>query len=136
MSRYLERLKALLAEIPLPEKPTKLTEGASVSSVSDQRSPIFGDADSDSDRSGPPHPDERRALLRWMADNLRSSPPGVCAHCGGGSQSDDPFVILFVGEDRAELHASCHPIWLAEQEAKARAALGIEPADKQGRRAG
>jgi hypothetical protein len=51
--------------------------------------------------------DERRAVVRWIADNFRSSPPGVCAHCGGGSQSDDPFVILFVGEERADIHASC-----------------------------
>src|SRR5271165_1895287 len=99
MSRYLERLKALLAETPLPEKLTKLTEGASVSSVSDQRTPLFGDADSDSGHSGPVLRDERRALVRWIADNFRSSPQGVCAHCGDGSRPDDPFVILFVGED-------------------------------------
>jgi hypothetical protein len=120
MSHYLAQLKALLAEMPLPEEPTKLTEGASVSFVSDQSNPIFGDADSDSGRSGSPDPDERRALVRWMADNFRSSPSGVCAHCCGGSQSDDPFVILFVGEDRADIHASCYPRWLAEQESSAR----------------
>jgi hypothetical protein len=123
MSHYLAQLKALLAEKPLPEKLTKLTEEASVSSVSDQRSPIFGDADSDSGRSGPPHPDERRALVRWMADNFRSFTPGVCAHCGGGSQSDDTFVILFVGEDRADIHPSCYPRWLAEQESSAGVAI-------------
>ena len=35
-------------------------------------------------------------------------------------------MSIFVGEDRADLHASCHPAWVAEQEAKARVALGIE----------
>lgn len=115
MSRYLSQLKALLAEKPFPEKLTELTEAPSVSSVSDQRSPIFGDADPDRGGSGPSHQDERRALVRWMADNFRSSPPGFCAHCGG-SQSDDPFVILVVGEDRADIYASCYPRWLAKQE--------------------
>lgn len=67
--------------------------------------------------------DERRAVVRWIADNFRSSPPGVCAHCGGSNQSDDPFVKLFVGEDRADIHASCYPRWLAEQEWNARKAV-------------
>jgi hypothetical protein len=73
--------------------------------------------------------DERRAVLRWIADNFRSSPPGVCTHCGDACQRDYPFVILFVGEDRADIHASCHPVWVAKQEANARAALGIDPVD-------
>ena len=70
--------------------------------------------------------DERRAVVRWIADNFRSSPIGQCALCGGGKREDDPFVLVFVGEARADLHAVCHPIWLAEQEAKAHFALGIE----------
>ena len=70
--------------------------------------------------------DERRAVVRWIADNFRSSPIGQCALCGGGKREDDPFVVVFVGEDRAYLHASCHPPWLAEQEAEARTALGID----------
>jgi hypothetical protein len=69
---------------------------------------------------------ERRAVVRWIADNFRSSPIGQCALCGDGKREDDPFVLVFVGEDRADLHASCHPAWLAEQEAEARVALGIE----------
>ena len=74
--------------------------------------------------------DERRAIVRWVNDHFRSCLLGVCAHCGRGSREDDPFVTLFVGEDRADLHASCHPAWVAEQEAGARVALGIEtPAD-------
>jgi hypothetical protein len=73
---------------------------------------------------------ERRAVLRHIADHFQSSPLGQCAHCGGGRRPDDPFVLVFVGEDRADFHASCHPAWVAEQEAKARVALGIEaPAD-------
>ncbi len=30
------------------------------------------------------------------------------------------FVTIFVGKDRADLHTSCHPAWVAEQEAEAR----------------
>jgi hypothetical protein len=70
--------------------------------------------------------DERRAVVRWIADNFRSSPIGQCALCGDSKREDDPFVLVFVGEDRADLHASCHPAWPAEQEAEARVALGIE----------
>ena len=79
---------------------------------------------------------ERRAVVRHIANHFQSSPPGRCAHCGGDRRADDPFVAIFVGKDRADLHASCHPAWIAEQEAEARAALGIDPPDKQGRRAG
>jgi hypothetical protein len=69
---------------------------------------------------------ERRAVVRHIATQFQSSPPGRCAHCGDGKREDDPFVLVFVGEDRADLHASCHPAWLAQQEAKARVALGVE----------
>ena len=131
MSHYLAQLKTLLAEKPLPEKLTELTEGASVSSVSDQRSPVFGEADWDSGHSGPVQRDEPRALVRWIADHFQSSPLGQCAHCGSDRRADDPFVTIFVGEDRADIHASCHPAWITEQEANARAALGIELPDKQ-----
>src|SRR5208282_1451817 len=65
---------------------------------------------------------ERRAVLRHIANRFQSSPPGRCAHCGGDRRADDPFVTILVGEDRAELHASCHAAWVAEQEAEARVA--------------
>ncbi len=87
--------------------------------------------------------DERRAIVRCVNDHFRSSPPGVCTHCGRGSREDDPFVILFVGEDRADLHASCHSIWLRGEEEKARVALGYcrdqrrtRPHDEAGEREG
>ncbi len=70
--------------------------------------------------------DERRAVVRWIAENFRSSPIGQCALCGGGKREDDPFVLVFVGQDRADFHASCHPEWIAAMEATARLALGIE----------
>jgi hypothetical protein len=43
MSRYLEHLKALLAEQPPPGELTKLTKGTSVSTVSGQETPNAGD---------------------------------------------------------------------------------------------
>jgi hypothetical protein len=69
--------------------------------------------------------EERRSIVQWVNDHFASSPPGVCAHCGEGERSEDPFVRLFVGNDRGDVHASCHPTWLAEREAEACRALGI-----------
>ncbi len=71
--------------------------------------------------------EERRRIVQWINDNFTPSPPGVCAHCGDGPRPVDPFVLLLVGNDRGEVHASCHPGWLAEREAEARKALGLEP---------
>jgi hypothetical protein len=76
---------------------------------------------------------ERRAVLRHIANHFQSSPPGQCADCGGDRRADDPFVTIFVGDDRADVHASCHPKWFARQESKARAvlaAMGIAPVSK------
>jgi hypothetical protein len=73
--------------------------------------------------------DQRSLIIQWINDHFASSPPGVCAHCGDGPRPDDPFVLLFVGNDRGEVHASCHSAWIAQQEAQARSALrlGIGP---------
>ena len=79
---------------------------------------------------------ERRAVLRHIADNFHSLPLDRCAHCGGDRNPSDPFVALFCGTDHAKLHAGCYPAWVAQQETEARAALGIDPPDKQDRRAG
>jgi hypothetical protein len=70
--------------------------------------------------------EERRRIVQWVNDHFASSPPGVCVHCGDGQRAEDPFVLLFVGTDRGEVHASCHPAWLSEREAEARKALGLE----------
>jgi hypothetical protein len=70
--------------------------------------------------------EERRAIVTWINNHFKSSPPGRCALCGDDSRVGDPFVAIFVGRDRADVHASCHPAWAAEQEAEARIALGIE----------
>jgi hypothetical protein len=69
--------------------------------------------------------EERRRVIQWVADNFSSSPAGVCAHCGGGLRPEDPFVLLFVGTDRGEVHASCHSAWLAEREEEALRALRL-----------
>jgi hypothetical protein len=79
---------------------------------------------------------ERRAVVSWIANNFQSSPLGRCAHCGGDRNPSDPCVALFCGTDHAELHAGCYPAWVALRESEARAALGIDPPDKQGLRAG
>jgi hypothetical protein len=70
--------------------------------------------------------DDRRRIVRWVNDHFASSPAAVCIHCGAGPRPEDPFVMLFVGNDRGEVHASCHATWLAEREVEARIALGLE----------
>jgi hypothetical protein len=69
--------------------------------------------------------EERRRIVQWVNDHFTSSPAGVCAHCGDGPRSEDPFVLLFVGNDRGEVHASCHSAWISQQETQARSALGL-----------
>lgn len=75
--------------------------------------------------------DERRLVVRWIVDNFRSSPLGVCTHCGGGSRLDDPFVVVFAGDDRADVHGRCYPMWVEEQEERARVALALLPQSKE-----
>jgi hypothetical protein len=70
--------------------------------------------------------EEHRRVVQWINDHFTSSPTGVCTHCGDGTRVGDPLVVLFVGDDRADVHASCHAGWRAKREAEARAALGIE----------
>jgi hypothetical protein len=79
--------------------------------------------------------EERSLIARWIADNFTPSPPGVCAHCGDGLRIADPFVLLFVGSDRGEVHSSCHSTWLAERGADARRALRLQwPSDERSSR--
>jgi hypothetical protein len=70
--------------------------------------------------------EERRRIVQYINDNFTSSAAGVCAHCGGGTTPDDPFVLLFVGSDQGEVHSTCHSPWLAAREAEACKALGLE----------
>jgi hypothetical protein len=70
--------------------------------------------------------EERRRIVQWVADNFTSSRAGVCAHCGDGERAKDPFVLLFAGSDRGQVHGNCHASWLAGREAEARKALGLE----------
>jgi hypothetical protein len=70
--------------------------------------------------------EERRAVVFWVNNNFTPSPPDVCAHCGKGPRTGDPFVRMFVHPDRADVHASCHEAWRAAREQEARKALGFE----------
>ena len=78
-----------------------------------------------SQQSAESRPD-KAAVQRWINDRFIASPPGVCAHCGGGERAGDPFVIMFVHHDRADVHSSCHAAWRAEREAEAVAALDLK----------
>jgi hypothetical protein len=70
--------------------------------------------------------EQRSLVTQWINDHFISSPLGVCAYCGGGERADDQFVLLFVGDDRADVHASCHQAWREAREAEARSALRID----------
>ena len=70
--------------------------------------------------------EERRRIVQWVNDHFASSPPASAPIAATGERPDDPFVLLFVGSDRGEVHGSCHAAWLAEREAEARRALGLE----------
>jgi hypothetical protein len=69
----------------------------------------------------------RFAVVRWINDHFPTSPIGKCAHCGQGARPGDGFVLLFSGEDHADVHASCWRAWQAAQEARALAALHRGP---------
>jgi hypothetical protein len=69
--------------------------------------------------------EERRCIVQWINDNFTTSMAGVCVHCGGGLKREDPFVLLIVGDDHADVHASCHQVWRTKREAEARRALGL-----------
>ena len=71
--------------------------------------------------------EQRSLIVQWINNHFTSSPPGACAHCGGGERAGDKFVFMFVGNDRAEVHGSCHAAWIAEREAEARRALSMDP---------
>jgi hypothetical protein len=64
--------------------------------------------------------EQRSLITQWINEHFISSPLGVCAHCGDGERADDQFVLLFVGDDRADVHASCHQAWREAREAEAR----------------
>lgn len=70
--------------------------------------------------------EERRAIQFWINDHFEDTPPGVCMHCGGLRLAGDPFVKMFVGSARGDVHASCHPAWLKARQDEARKALGLE----------
>jgi hypothetical protein len=68
----------------------------------------------------------KAAVQRWINDHFTPSPPGVCVHCREGTRADDPFILMFVASDRADVHSSCHAAWRAEREAEAMAALDLK----------
>jgi hypothetical protein len=68
----------------------------------------------------------KAAVQRWINDHFVPLSPGICAHCGERARPDDPFVLLFVASDRADVHSSCHAAWRAEREAEAVTALDLK----------
>jgi hypothetical protein len=72
--------------------------------------------------------DRRRPLITaWTNDHFVSTPPNTCRHCGGGARECDAFVRLYCGNDSGDVHTSCQPAWREAEEARAGAALGLDP---------
>lgn len=72
--------------------------------------------------------DRRRPLIaRWINDHFVSTPLNMCRHCGEGAREGDIFVRLYCGDDSGDVHTSCQPARREAEEARARAAMGLDP---------
>jgi hypothetical protein len=65
---------------------------------------------------------QAHAVRAWIDDNLTVSNPGVCMHCGGPWLDDDESIFLVKD---GFVHEPCSAAWEAEQERRARRALGF-----------
>jgi hypothetical protein len=68
---------------------------------------------------------ERRRINAWIDAKLITWPQTHCLHCRLPINVGEKFVDVAGGDERARFHASCEPVWRAEQAAAARAALGL-----------
>ena len=70
---------------------------------------------------------ERGRINRWIADRLIAWPLTSCLHCLKPIVVGQQSIIVGNGEVTARFHQDCHSEWLAQQEARARLALGLDP---------
>jgi hypothetical protein len=68
---------------------------------------------------------ERRCVNYWIANQIIAWPPSHCLHCRKPIIVGQTWVAVSNGAAVARFHESCHPEWLARQEAAARKALGL-----------
>jgi hypothetical protein len=67
----------------------------------------------------------KRAIRAWINSSFTSGDPGVCMHCGGRGPDDEAVVMIWCGADHGVVHEACWEAWEAEQDRRARKALGF-----------
>ena len=70
---------------------------------------------------------ERNQIVRWVAAQIITWPPDNCLHCRRPIIYGAKWVEAVSDNGRARFHADCRPEWLAQQEVRARRALGLDP---------
>jgi hypothetical protein len=76
------------------------------------------------DRRGPSGRGER--INRWIAARLIDWPSTSCLHCRKPITVGQTWAVISNGEVTARFHQDCHTEWLAQQEAAARRAMGLD----------
>ncbi len=71
------------------------------------------------------HLQQKRAIRAWINDSFTAGKPGVCMHCGGHWLADESIITVCCGADHGNLHEACSKAWEAEQDRRARKALGF-----------
>jgi hypothetical protein len=71
------------------------------------------------------HLQQKRAIRAWINNSFTSGAPGVCIQCGGHWLDDEPVIMVWCGTDYGEVHEACWEAWEAQQERRARKALGF-----------
>jgi hypothetical protein len=71
------------------------------------------------------HLKQKRAIRAWINNNLTPGKPGVCMHCRGQWLADESIIMVWCGADYGDLHEACWEAWEAEQDNRARKALGF-----------
>lgn len=72
-------------------------------------------------------PYDQARVARWIRDRLIDWPRGRCFHCRGPIVVGQLWIAASSDEGTTSFHQPCHAEWLAQQEASARRALGLDP---------
>ena len=108
--RFRPRVRVLLAPPALRAKCRRRLIGGSKQIILPRRRCSDGLRAHARPRSSNSLREERRAIVMWINNHFKPSAPWPLRPMRRRqSRVGDPFVAIFVGEDRADVHASCHP---------------------------
>jgi hypothetical protein len=71
------------------------------------------------------HLQQTQAIRSWINNCFTSGTLGVCMHCGRRWLTNESTVRICCGAEYGEVHEACWEEWEAEQDRRARAALGF-----------